>query len=108
MNGQSLVVGVPKKKVSGLAITALVLGILGVVVAWAYAWVIPLSFVLGIAALVIGIIVFNKLSSGTSNQKGRVMALLGIIFGSVTIVVSIIYVILALTHPGQDVPGFNL
>ena len=112
MNGQSLVVGVSKNKVSGLAITALVLGIVGVFCSWAFAWMIPLNFVLGIAALVIGIIAFKKISAGISSLKGRGIALVGIILGSVTIIVAIIYLILVLTwgvaHPGQDIGFFNI
>ncbi len=55
------VVGVPEDKPSGLAITALVLGIVGVVCSW----VIVLNFALGIAALIIGIIEFKKIGAGT-------------------------------------------
>ena len=81
--------GVPVDKPSGLAITALVLGIVGVVCSW----VIVLNFALGIAALIIGIIEFKKISAGTSSPKGRGMALAGIILGSVAIFAAIIYVI---------------
>jgi len=83
------VVGVPEDKASGLAITALVLGIVGVVCSW----VIVLNFALGIAALVIGIIEFKKIGAGTSSPKGKGMALAGIILGAVAIFAAIIYVI---------------
>src|SRR3990172_423287 len=83
------VVGAPEDKASGLAITALVLGIVGVVCSW----IIVLNFALGIAALVIGIIEFKKISAGTSSPKGRGMALAGIILGVVAIFAAIIYII---------------
>ena len=83
------VIGVPEDKPSGLAITALVLGIVGVV-----CFLFPgLNFALGIAALIIGIIEFKKISAGTSSPKGRGMALAGIILGSVAIFAAIIDVI---------------
>jgi len=83
------VVGAPEDKASGLAITAMVLGIVGVVCSW-----LPgLNFALGIAALVIGIIEFKKIGAGKSSPKGRGMALAGIILGSIAIFAGIIYVI---------------
>ena len=83
------VVGVPEDKASGLAITALVLGIVGAVCFW----VPGLNFALGLAALIIGIIEFKKIGAGTSSPKGRGMALAEIILGAVAIFVAIIYVI---------------
>ena len=55
-------------------------------------------------------IAFKKISAGTSSPKVKGMALAGIILGSVTIAVAIIYVILVYTLPlnGQDIGFFNI
>jgi hypothetical protein len=79
----------PEDKASGLAITAMVIGIVAIVCSW----VIGLNFALGIAALVIGIIEFKKINDKQSSEKGKGMALTGIILGSLAILGSIIYVI---------------
>ena len=83
---------------------------MGVFCSWAFDWIMPLNFVLGIAALVIGVIAFKKISAGTSSPKVKGMALAGIILGSVTIAVAIIYAILVYTLPlnGQDIGFFNI
>ena len=77
----------PEERASGLAITAMVLGILAIVCSW----VIGLNFALGIAALVIGIIEFKKINEKQSSEKGKGMALAGIILGAIGIFGAIIY-----------------
>ena len=88
---QPQVIGAPatEERPSGLAITALVLGIVAIVCSW----VMGLNFALGIAALVIGIIEFKKIKEKQSSEKGKVMALTGIILGAIGIFGAIIYVI---------------
>ncbi|MBM3706975.1 MAG: DUF4190 domain-containing protein [Actinobacteria bacterium] len=79
----------PEERASGLAITAMVLGIVALVCSW----VMGLNFALGIAALVIGIIEFKKIKEIKSSEKGKGMALTGIILGAIGILGGIIYVI---------------
>ena len=80
---------IPEDKASGLAITSMVLGIVSIVCTW----VIGLNFALGIAALITGIIELKKIGAAESSQKGRGMALAGVICGSLAILGAIIYVI---------------
>jgi len=88
---QPQVIGAPatEERPSGLAITALVLGIVAIICSW----VMGLNFALGIAALIIGIIEFKKIKEKQSSEKGKVMALTGIILGAIGIFGAIIYVI---------------
>ena len=81
----------PEDKASGMAIAAMVSGIVGIVCAW----IIGLNFALGLAALVLGIIEFKRIQEGQSNQKGKGMALTGIILGSLTLFGALMYIIIA-------------
>ncbi len=74
------VVGSEKKdKPSGLAITSLVLGILSFCCCGLFA---------GIPALIVGWIENNNIKAGKSSEKGKWMALVGIILGLLSILLS--------------------
>jgi hypothetical protein len=86
-----------EERAHGMAIAAMVVGIAGILCSW----VIVFSFPLGVAALVLGIIEFKRIKDGASSEKGRGMAITGIILGSLTIFGVIIYIIvIALTAVG--------
>lgn len=70
-------------KNDGFAVTSLVTGILSIVLFWLW----PLALILGVLALVFGLISYNKKKSG--------MALAGTICGGVGLVFMIIFVVWA-------------
>ncbi|MEJ2367074.1 MAG: DUF4190 domain-containing protein [Acidobacteriota bacterium] len=63
-------------KASGMAITALVLGIVGI---FCCGWLA------GIPALIIGIMEFNKIKRGQASEKGKGFSLAGIVLGIIAI-----------------------
>lgn len=73
---------VSEEKASGLAIAALVTGILSILP------IFP-GFALGIAAIVCGAIDLKKIKEGKSSIKGRGFDITGIVLGSLDIVMSI-------------------
>jgi formate hydrogenlyase subunit 3/multisubunit Na+/H+ antiporter MnhD subunit len=77
------VVGSEKKdKASGLAITALVLSILSFCCCGIFA---------GIPAVIVGWIEYNNIKAGKSSEKGKWMALVGIILGLFSILWSCLW-----------------
>jgi hypothetical protein len=79
----------PEEKASGMAISAMVVGIVGVLCSWA----IVLSLPLGITSLVLGIIEFRRIKDGTASEKGRGMSIAGIILGSLTLCAVLTYIV---------------
>jgi apolipoprotein N-acyltransferase len=77
------------QQTSPLAIVSLVLGVLGV----------PCCafFVLGIAAVVTGLLARRQIDTSQGRLKGNGMAMAGVVLGVVSILVSLVYWILALT-----------
>jgi hypothetical protein len=83
-----------EERAGGMAISAMVVGIVGILCSW----VIVFSFPLGVTALILGIIEFKRINDGAASEKGRGMAITGIILGSLTLFGAIIYIIvIALT-----------
>ena len=80
----------PEDRASGMAISAMVVGIVGILCSW----VVVFSFPLGVTALILGIIEFKRIKDGVSNEKGRAMAITGIILGSLTILGAMVYIII--------------
>jgi hypothetical protein len=76
----------PQQPKNGLGIAALVLGILGVVLAFFY-----VGGFLGLLALIFGVIGLGKVKKGEATNKGA--ALTGLILGIVSIVITIAMVI---------------
>jgi hypothetical protein len=79
----------PEERASGMAISAMVVGIVGILCSWAIVFSLPL----GITALVLGIIEFRRIKDGAANEKGRGMALTGIILGSLTLCAVLTYIV---------------
>jgi len=71
-------------KASGMAITALVLGILGFCCC---------SFFAGIPALIVGFIENGRIKRGESSEKGKWMALTGIILGCISLILGCLQII---------------
>ncbi len=77
-----------------MAIVALICGILSVIchcvpVAGSF-----ISFILSVAAIVLGIIEIKRIGRGESSTKGKGISMAGIILGAVGIVVGIIFIII--------------
>lgn len=70
-------------KASGMAITALILGILSFCCC---------GFLAGIPALIVGYIENGKINRGESSQKGKWMALVGIVMGILSLVLSCLWI----------------
>ena len=80
----------PEDRASGMAISAMVVGIVGILCSW----VIVFSFPLGVTALILGILEFKKIKDGAANEKGRGMAITGIILGGLAIFGALVYLII--------------
>ncbi len=81
--------GAPAGVSSGLAIGALICGILAILFFWCAFIGIPL----GIAGVVLGIVAMNKVKAGTGGGRG--MALAGLITGGLAILLTIVAVVAA-------------
>ncbi len=79
----------PEDRASGMAISAMVVGIVGILCSW----VIVFNFALGVTALVLGIVELKRIKDGAANKKGNGMALTGVILGSLVILGALVYVI---------------
>ncbi len=82
------------EKPAVLAIIALIAGILSVLCHCVPFAGSAIGFLLSVAAIVLGIIEFNKIKKGESSAKGRGMCIAGIVLGGVGIVVGIIWLII--------------
>lgn len=71
----------PRRPSSGLAITALVLGVLGLLGSW-----FVLGAGLGIIAIIIGAVALARINRGTASGRG--MAITGIVLGVISILVA--------------------
>jgi hypothetical protein len=78
-----------EEKAGGMAISAMVVGIVGILCSWAIVFSLPL----GITALVLGIIEFRRIKDGAASEKGRGMAITGIILGSLTLCAVLTYIV---------------
>jgi hypothetical protein len=81
------------EKPAVMAIIALIAGILSVLCHCVPIAGSAIGFLLSVAAIVLGIIEFNKIKKGESSEKGRGMCLAGIILGGVGIVFGIIVLV---------------
>lgn len=90
-----------------MAIIALIAGILSVLCHCVPFAGSTIGFLLSVAAIVLGIIEFNKIKKGESSEKGRGMCIAGIILGGVGIVVGIIWLIIIIVGAfGGALGGF--
>lgn len=84
----------PQQPRNGLGVAALVIGIVGVLIA-----LVPFMFwlgaILGLLALIFGIIGMGKANKGEATNKGS--ALTGVITGALAIVISIVWVVVLAT-----------
>lgn len=81
---------------SGLAITALVFGILALLLCWTVFG----GIILGLIALVVGLIAASKAKKGTA--KGRGMAITGIVLGVLGLLISIGFIVVAAVFLNSD------
>ncbi len=85
----------PTTRVSGMATTAMILGIIGVLTA-----IIGIGFVLGIVALILGIISLGQISQRPQELAGKGQALVGIVTGACTLVfIPIIALLISILLP---------
>lgn len=81
---------------SGLAIGALVAGVVALLMFWCAFVGVPV----GIAAVVLGVVALNKVKAGTGGGRG--LALAGVITGGVAILVSVVLVVAAIATGNAD------
>ncbi len=72
-----------------MAVLALIFGIGGILISWV-PFVIYLSFLLAIVAMVLGVIELKRIDKGKSPSIGRGFTVTGIILGALTIVLGIV------------------
>ncbi|MCG9479144.1 MAG: DUF4190 domain-containing protein [Actinomycetia bacterium] len=78
-----------EQKPGVMAIVSLILGIVAVLCCW-----IPfLNFILGIAAIVLGILELKNIKKKSTSDKGKVMAIVGIVLGGIIVVWGIVSII---------------
>ncbi|MEJ7844147.1 MAG: DUF4190 domain-containing protein [Acidimicrobiales bacterium] len=73
--------GPPVQKNHGLAVAALVCGLVGILLA---------NLILGPLALIFGLVSLSKISSSNGALKGRGMAITGVVLGPIDFVIGII------------------
>jgi len=72
-----------------LAVLALILGIAAIITSWV-PFVNYLSFLMAIAAMVIGVIELRRIDKGTSASTGKGFTITGIILGALAVVLGIV------------------
>jgi hypothetical protein len=85
---------VVQEKASGMAIAALVLGILGFCCC---------GFLAGIPAIIVGFMENGKINRGESSQKGKGFAVAGIILGIISVILSCIQIVWIFFFGGLNV-----
>jgi len=90
---------VVEKKDKVFAITSLVCGLLF--------WVPLFNFVLGPLAVIFGILAINRVRVNPERYSGQIMAIVGLIFGVISVIFTALYVYAALFRPDLLVTGFN-
>jgi hypothetical protein len=86
---------------SGLAITALVLGVLALV----SSWTIIGGVLLGLGAIIVGLIALTRIKQGRA--EGRAMAIIGIVAAVIGLLVAIGLIVLGVSFLNSDT-GQNL
>ncbi len=82
-----------QQKTNGLAVTAMILGIVGILLAL----LSPiLGFILGITGVIMGHISFGQINTSGNTQGGRGMAIAGFITGYVALAIAVINFLLAM------------
>lgn len=81
----------PAKKTNGLAVAALVLGIVGVPLFWL--WEIP-----PILALIFGLVSYSQIRKSEGRQGGEGMAITGIVLGALVIIFGVFFLLVFATH----------
>ena len=89
--GETVPIAITQPQTCGLAIASLVMGILSLFC----------SFLLGIPAIICGIIALSRIKGAGGRLGGRGMAIAGIIIPSVLIVISIFAMFLAILMPAM-------
>ena len=84
-------------KTSGMAIASLVCAILGVLCCWNCC-----GQIIGIVALVLGFLELQKIKKGESSEKGKWMAITGIVVGIVSILLGILNFVYLFFMGGMD------
>ncbi len=86
----------PRQGGSGMAIAALVLGVLAVLTSWTVIG----GILLGLVAIVLGFIASSRAKRGQGG--GRVMAILGILAGALGVVLSIVLIYIGVSFLNSD------
>ena len=90
-----------------MAVLALIFGIAGILISWVPI-VVYLSFLVAIAAMVVGVIELKRIDNGKSPSIGRGFAITGIILGAATIVLGMVLSFLLSIFVGGAWGYFNL
>ena len=90
-----------------MAVIALILGVAGILISWVPI-VVFASFLVAIAAMVLGVIELKRIDNGKSPSIGRGFAITGIILGAATIVLGVVVSFLLSLLIGGAWGYFNL
>lgn len=83
-----------KKKTHGLAVTSYIVALSGLAVAWFIAGAVGIAT--GIVSLIFGIIALSKIKKQPEKYKGKGFAVLGIIIGALSLILSVLFVAILL------------
>lgn len=81
--------GLQEQSTNGMSIASLVLGIIGVIFSCCYGT----GIIFGAISLILGIISTNKIKNSEGREKGKGLALAGIILAAFALIISIIFIV---------------
>lgn len=90
-----------------MAVLALIFGIAGILISWV-PFVTYLSFIIAIAAMVLGAIEIKRIDKGMSPSSGKGFAVAGIILGAVTVLLGIVLSFFLNSLIGRGLGYFDL
>ena len=81
-------------RTNGMAIASLVLAIIGFLTS-----ILGIGIIFGVVALILGIIALGQIKANSRQQKGRGMAMAGVILGALSVVMMVLGILAAIAIP---------